>query len=81
MPFAQNRHMFEIEIYSQSMEVRTMPSVCKLLLPLAAAVALAIPGVSLACDYHGASASLSTPQSVAEQPAPTPPAAPPGNSG
>lgn len=58
-----------------------MPSVCKFILPLAAAAALAVPGVSFACDYHGATASIPSSQSVAEQPVPTPPATPPSGNG
>jgi len=51
-----------------------MTSVCKIILPLAAAAVLAVPSVSFAdCSAkHGATASLPSSQSVAEQPAPTP---------
>lgn len=83
LPSSLNRHTFKIDIHSQFMEIRTMSSVCKLLLPLAAAAALAIPSVSFAdCSPgHGATASMPSSQSVAEQPVPSTPAIPPGNSG
>lgn len=60
-----------------------MPSVCKFILPVAVAAVLAIPRVSFAdCSPgHGATASMPSSQSVAEQPVPTPPATPPSGNG
>lgn len=58
-----------------------MTRLCKFVLPLAAAAVLAAPGIVLACDYHGVSASLPSSQSVAETPAPATPAPTPGSSG
>ena len=51
-----------------------MMNLCKIILPLAAAAVLAVPGASFAdCSAkHGATASLPSSQSVAEQPAPAP---------
>ena len=58
-----------------------MHKVWKLILAVSAAAVLAAPSVSFACDYHGVTASVPSSQSVAEQPAPTPPAAPPSGNG
>jgi len=65
------------------MEVCAMHGVWKLILPVTAAAVLAIPGFAIAdCSpSHGATASIPSSQSVAEQPAPTPPAAPSGGNG
>lgn len=60
-----------------------MHTATKLLTSLGAAAALAVvvSGSAWACSYHGASASVAVPQTVAQVPAPLPPAPKPGKDG